>query len=191
MRCTKAAYQLQLYIDHQLTFRQTRVLESHIASCPACRAELNFLEGVSCGLNSLKMVAEPANMHEQIMQKVALTTARKQQLLREKQATTFKLFRPSLSEILAALVLATVATLATLLKVPSLRALLPIMNGHDPFSLFYTQVFHVLTSIDANTLSLALWILGTLLGVCITLLVAGSEVRTQWLKAMMERLPVR
>lgn len=191
MRCTKAAYQLQLYIDHQLTFRQTRVLEAHIASCPACRAELNFLEGVSCGLNSLKMVAEPANMHEQIMQKVALTTARKQQLLREKQATTFKLFRPSLGEILAASVLATIATLATLLKILSLRALLPAMNGHDPLSLFCTQVLHMLTSIDANTLSLALWILGTLVGVCITLLVAGSEMRTQWLKAMMERLPVR
>jgi hypothetical protein len=49
----------------------------------------------------------------------------------------------------------------------------------------------MLTSIDANTLIVALWIVGTLLGVCITLAVAGSEMRTQWFKAMMERLPVR
>lgn len=191
MRCTKAAYQLQLYIDHQLTLRQTRVLEAHIAACPACHAELNFLEEVSCGLHALRVVTEPANMHEQIMHKVALTTARKQQLLHEKQGTSFKLFRPSLGEILAASVLATIATLAILLRQTSLSTLLPVANGHDPFSLFYTQVSHMLTSIDANTLSLALWILGTLLGVCITLLVAGSEMRAQWLKAMMERLPVR
>lgn len=191
MRCTKALYQLQLYIDHQLTLRQTRVLEAHIASCSSCRAELNYLEEVSCGLNTLKFVPEPANMHEQIMHKVALTAVRKQQISRERQVTRFKLFRPSLPEILAAALLATVATLVILLQQPSLRALLPVANGHDPLSVFYTQVVHMLTSFDTNTLTLALWIVGTLLGVCITLLVAGSEMRTQWLKAMMERLPVR
>ncbi len=191
MRCTKATYQLQLYIDRQLTLRQTRVLEAHIASCPSCRAELSLLEEVSSSLNTLKFVPEPANMHEQIMQKVALTTASKQLQQSEKQATRFKLFRPSLAEILAAALLATVATLTILLQQPSLRAWLPVANGHDPLSLFYMQVIHMLTSIDSNTLILALWIVGTLLGVCITLIVAGSEMRTQWFKAMMERLPVR
>jgi anti-sigma factor RsiW len=191
MRCTKAAYQLQLYIDHQLTLRQTRVLEAHVASCPSCRAELNLLEEVACGLNTLRFVSEPANMHEQIMQRVAMTASRAQVQQREKQAAHFKLFRPSLTEILIASLLATIATLATLLKQSSPRVWLPTASGHDPFSLFYTQAVHMLTSIDANTLIVALWIVGTLLGVCITLAVAGSEMRTQWFKAMMERLPVR
>jgi len=191
MHCAKAIYQIQLYIDHQLTLRQTRVLEAHIASCPSCHEELTFLEAVSCGLDSLKLVAEPADMHEQIMHRVARTTARKQQLLHERQLTTgFKLFRPSLGEILAAAFLATVTTLITLLHSPLMQHL-PSANGHDPFSLFYTQVVHMLTTIDTNTLSLALWIIGTLLGVIITLMVAGNEMRTQWFKAMMERLPVR
>lgn len=191
MRCSKAIHQLQLYIDHQLTLRQTRVLEAHIASCSSCREELTLLEAVSCGLDSLKFVSEPANMHEQIMHRVALTTARKQQLLHEKQASGFKLFRPSLGEILAAALLATVATLIILLQLPVIHNRLQPANGHDPFSLFYTHVAHMLTSIDNNTLSLALWIIGTLLGILITLMFAGSEVRTQWLKAMAERLPVR
>jgi hypothetical protein len=191
MRCTRATYQLQLYIDHQLTLRQTRVLEAHVASCPACRAELQHLEAVTCGLKTLKFVAEPANMHEQIMHRVALTAAHKQGQQREKQAVRFKLFQPSLPEILVAVLLATVATLATLLQQPSLRGWLPTASGHDPFSLFYMQVVHTLTSIDTSTLTLALWIVGTLLGVLITLAVAGSEMRTQWFKAMMERLPVR
>ncbi|HEY0757327.1 MAG TPA: zf-HC2 domain-containing protein [Ktedonobacteraceae bacterium] len=191
MRCTKAIQQLQLYIDHQLTLRQTRVLEAHVSSCSACREELHFLETVSCGLNALKIVPEPTDMHEQIMQKVARTTARKQQLLREKQATGFKLFRPSLGEILAAVLLATVATLITLLQQPFMQNLLPITKNHDPYSVFYMHIVYMLKSIDTNTLGLALWIVGTLLGVVITLMVAGSEMRTQWFKAMMERKPVR
>lgn len=187
MRCTKAMHQLQLYLDHQLTLRQTRVLEAHVASCAECRAELLALEAVSRGLDSLKVVPEPANMHEQIMQKVALTTARKQQLLHETQAASFKLFRPSLSEILAAVLLATVATLLSLLQLPGVRELLPAANSHDPFS----RTMHMLMSIDTNTLSLALWIVGTLLGVLITLMVAGNEIRTRWFKAVLARLPVR
>jgi hypothetical protein len=58
-------------------------------------------------------------------------------------------------------------------------------------SRLYTQVVHMLTGVDANTLILALWIGGTILGVCITLAAAGNEMRTQWFKAMLERLPVR
>jgi hypothetical protein len=191
MRCTKAIYQLQLYLDHQLTLRQTRVLEAHIASCPSCREELTFLEAVSCGLDSLRVVPEPTDMHAQIMRKVALTTARKQQLLYEKQTDGFKLFRPSLGEILAAALLATTATLLTLLQQPFIKNIFPTTNGRDPSSVFYMSTMNMLTHVDPNTLSLALWIIGTLLGVLITLMVAGNEMRAQWFKAMMQRLPVR
>jgi hypothetical protein len=34
------------------------------------------------------------------------------------------------------------------------------------------------------------WVIGTALGVWITLVLAGSEMRNMWLKAMMDRLPV-
>jgi hypothetical protein len=191
MRCTRAVHQLQLYIDHQLTLKETRLLEEHIASCPDCQAELLFLEEVAGSLSTFKLVVEPTNMHEQIMQKVALTPVHKQSQQREQHATRYSLFRPSLAEILAASLLATVATLSILLQQPSLRAMLPSANGHNVLSRFYMQVVHTLTSIDANTLILALWIVGTIVGVCITLAVAGNEMRTQWFKAMLERLPVR
>jgi hypothetical protein len=191
MRCTEATYQLQLYIDRRLTVEQTRLLEMHIASCLSCRAELYLLEEVSHNLNTLRFVQEPVNMHEQIMQKVALNAARQPLQQREQHAARYSLLRPSLTEILAAVLLATVATLVILLQQPSLRAMLPIANGHDVLSRFYMQVVHMLTSIDANVLILALWVVGTILGVCITLAVAGNEMRTQWFKAMLERLPVR
>ena len=44
---------------------------------------------------------------------------------------------------------------------------------------------------NSGTLTLAFWVVGTILGVCITLALAGNEMRSQWFKAMMERLPVR
>ena len=193
MHCQQAAKQLQLYLDHQLTLRQTRILEAHVASCTHCRAELRLLEEVASGLNTLKFVAEPADMHELIMQKVALnaTYARQTQQLKQKQDAAFSLLRPSLTEILIAVLLATVATLSILLQQTSLRDLLPVANGHDIFSRAFTQIVHMLTTIDANTLILALWVVGTILGVCITLVVAGNEMRAQWFKAVMERLPVR
>lgn len=187
MRCTQATHLLHLYIDRQLTLKQTRLLEGHVASCPDCRAELDHLENMTASLSILQLVPEPPDMHAQIMQKVALTVTQKQ---REKQVA-FSPWRPSLTEILVAIILATIATLAILLQQPSLRAMLPIANGHDILSRLYMQVLHMLTSIDANTLILALWIVGTILGVCITLAAAGNEMRTQWFKAMMERLPVR
>ena len=37
----------------------------------------------------------------------------------------------------------------------------------------------------------ALWVVGTILGIFITLALAGNEIRTQWFKAVLERLPVR
>ncbi len=192
MRCDKATRMLQFYIDRQLTLKQTRLLEAHIADCHACREEVHLLEEVACGLNTLKFVAEPTNMHEQIMQKVALNSLRQQQQRhRQRQRVRYSLFRPSLLEILAAVLLATVATISILLQQPSLHALLPVANGHDILSRMYTQIIHALTSIDTNTLTMSLWVVGTLLGVCITLIVAGSDMRTQWFKAVMERLPVR
>jgi putative zinc finger protein len=193
MRCTQAIEQLQLYLDRQLTLRQTRVLEAHVAVCQTCRAELQGLEHVAAGLHTLKLVAEPADMHAMIMQKVALNAVRKPQPqhLKQMQTTPFSLFRPSLAEMLVAISLATVATLSILLQQPSLRVLLTMTDGHNLFSHIVIQMVHTLTNFDANTLVLALWIVGTILGVCITLAVAGNEMRSQWFKAVVERLPVR
>jgi hypothetical protein len=193
MRCQKATFLLQLYLDHQLTLQQTRALEAHIASCSECRTDLQILEQVACGLNTLKFIPEPANLHEQIMQRVALNAARQQQVQTKnrQRAETFSPFRPSLAEILAAVVLATLATLVFLLNQPAIHALLPVTNSHDPVSVFYTQASNMLTSMNANELFLFLSVAGTLVGILITLAFAGNEVRTLWFRAVTERMPSR
>ena len=69
--------------------------------------------------------------------------------------------------------------------------MLPIANGHDSLSIAFLHVVHALTSLDSSTLSLLLWVAGTILGLFITLAFAGTDIRTRWFKAMMDHLPVR
>ncbi len=186
MRCKEATKQLQLYLDNRLTIDKTRALEAHVANCAACLEELTILEQVIYNLQTFKVVAEPGDLNAQIMRRVAIAAAQ-----RNMPASRFSLWRPTLLEILVAVILATVATLGTILQQPTIRALLPIANGHDALSLAFMNSLHMLMTIDSSMLILAFWIVGTILGICITLVLAGSEMRSQLFKAMMERLPVR
>lgn len=184
MQCHRAGEQLQLYLDHRLPWEQVRALEAHLLSCPACRAEMLVLEHITRDIETLPLVAEPEQMHLQIMQRVAAID-------RSTVESASSPLRPSLAEILAAVLLATVATLGSILQQPVLRSMLPIANGHDVLSLAFLDAIHFLLSLNSSTLSLALWITGTLLGICITLAFAGTKMRNQWFKAMLDRLPVR
>jgi hypothetical protein len=186
MRCKKASQQLQLYLDNRLTMQQVRMLEAHLSSCNACVEELTLFKTVVNDLESFKAVVEPDNLNAKIMHRVAIAASQ-----RNSSPSRFSLWRPSLLEILVAATLATIATIGTILQQPSIRSLLPFANGHDRLSLAFLNILHSLMNVDTITLILALWITGTFLGICITLIFAGSEMRTQWLKAMMERLPVR
>jgi Putative zinc-finger len=186
MRCTEASQQLQLYLDNRLTIQQIRTLEAHLASCNACLEELTIFERVVNDLETFKVVAEPDDLNVKIMRRVAIAASQ-----RNASPSRFSLWPPSLWEILVAAALATIATIGTILQQPSIRSILPFANGHDGLSLAYFNMLHALMTVDSTRLILALWIAGTLLGVCITLIFAGSEMRTQWFKAMMERLPVR
>ncbi len=183
MRCSQAGRRLQLYVDKQLTFDQMRALEAHLLACTACRGELLLLEEIEQTLHGIKAVAEPPDLTVKILQRVALTP-------QHQKKPEYMFLRPSLSEMLTVVLLATIATLGLILEQPSLREVLPIANGHDILSLLFVGCLHMLASINSNTLMLMLWVVGTILGVWITLALAGNEVRNTWFKAMMERLPV-
>ena len=186
MRCKEASQQLQLYLDNRLTIQQIRTLEAHLASCNACLEELRIFETVVNDLETFKVVVEPDDLNAKIMRRVAIAASQ-----RNTSPSRFSIWHPSLLEILVAATLATIATTGTILQQPSIRSLLPFVNGHDGLSLVYLNILHTLMTVDSTKLILALWIAGTFLGVSITLILAGSEMRTQWFKAMMERLPVR
>jgi len=184
MRCADATRQLQLYIDQRLTSEQFRVLEAHMSQCPTCQYQLLLLEEVSTSLRGVQPIAEPANLTMRIMQRVAESPRRQ----REGQ---YSLLRPSLAEILAVFFLATITTFGIIWNQPTLRAVLPFANGHDFLSQSFFAMLNLLITSNPGPLTLVLWVVGTLLGICITLFLAGDEMRTEWFKAVMERLPVR
>jgi Putative zinc-finger len=183
VRCSKAGRQLQLYIDDRLPLKEVYALEAHLVGCTDCREELLLLAEAVGYVRTFRMVAEPGDLTARIMERVAVTPQRKM--------ADFSPLRPSLAELLVVVLLATITTLGVILAQPSVRAVLPFATGHDVVSLFFLNSLHQLLSYDMSAFILALWIVGALLGVFITLLLVGEEVRSQWLKAMMDRLPVR
>jgi anti-sigma factor RsiW len=178
MHCSKAGQQLQLYIDKQLPFDQMRSLETHMATCSSCQDELYWLESVARDLRSIGSVPEPANLTATIMQRVALTP-------QQNVAMRYILLRPSLSELLAIIALSTFATFGVLLGQPAFRAALPIANSQA-----FLNIVHLFMDVNSGMLMWLFWVVGTILGIWITLALVGEEVRSEWLKAMMDRLPV-
>lgn len=179
MRCSHAARQLQLYIDYRLPLEQMRQVEAHVATCEDCQEELRLLEEVAASLHTIRPVVEPPDLTTNIMRRVALSA-------QSKKEKTYQLLRPTFIELLLILLLATASTLVVIAAQPSLRGTLPFANTLPSFSLLLMNLLHVFVSLG----SFGLWVVGTLLGVCITLVVAGNEMRSLWFKAMVERLPV-
>ena len=196
MRCSKATHMLQLYIDKKLSLEQIRALETHLTTCTACCEELSVLEEIDVALKSMEMVVEPADLTMNVMKRVALSTqaqpSRRQTVKltatrEEKQLFTF---RPSLMEWLTAIALATVTMLVLAIGWPTMNTVLHVGGRASIFSIFQS-LWSLLTAVNSDTLMTLLWILGTILGIWITLFVAGADMRNQWFKAVMDRLPVR
>lgn len=193
MHCAKAAFYIQLYVDKRLPLAKLRPLEAHLSSCASCREYLRYLELVEQSFSSMQQVIEPANLTQNIMLRVAHSVQQAEQARQEELQHTESNFLPlriSLSELMTILFLATVATLGFILGQPSLRAMLPLANGHDALSYAFVNAWNQLLSINGSTLTLIFWVVGTVLGVWITLMAAGNEVRTIWFKAVQDRLPV-
>lgn len=183
MHCATAGWLLQLYIDGYLSTEQLCALELHLAVCSACQQELFALQKVEQSLRNFGPVVEPADLTVKIMRRVAVTP--------QVESPRFILLRPSLTEVVVAIVLATIATMGVILGQPALRAALPFANGHDMLSLLFLDVMRALTMINGQTLMLAFWVIGTLLGIWITFALAGNEVRRmEWFRSVKDRLPV-
>jgi predicted anti-sigma-YlaC factor YlaD len=192
MHCAKATRLIQLYVDKQLKLNQIRALEAHLAVCPACRKEVSLFEEVIGVLGRMEVIAEPADLTANIMKRVALSKQQMKRIRQEYQERNMRVapFRLSLQELATVVLLATVAMLGITLGQPSLRAVLPIANGYDGFSLFCIHLWDEVISINSGTLMLAFWVVGTLLGVWITLTLVGADMRNAWFRAVLDRWPV-
>ena len=189
MNCVKATRQLHFYLDQQLTLEEMRQLEMHISSCQSCRHELRLLEEIDATLKDFVLISEPVEFAANVMHRIALTEREKKiALLVEPPEPVSWHF--SFRELLLAIVLATCVTGALILFQPELRAVFPMMDGHGGVLLIVANLWEAMLSVNSNTLMLCFWVLGTVLGIWITLFVAGAEMRSQWYRAMIDRLPV-
>lgn len=189
MHCAKAARLIHLYIDKQLKLNQIQALEAHLAVCETCQKELCTFEEITGALEGVALIVEPSDLTANVMRRVALSEQQAERIHQDRHARMVA-FRLSLQELAAVIVLASIAMLGITLGQPSLRAALPIANGYDSFSLFCIHLWSEIIRINSGTLMLAFWIVGTFLGIWITLTLVGAEMRSAWLRAVLDRLPV-
>ncbi|HEY7347710.1 MAG TPA: zf-HC2 domain-containing protein [Ktedonobacterales bacterium] len=193
MICSRAQRLLQLYIDHRLSLSHTRALERHLAHCAACRFEWTQLEDLLADIHSLSNITEPAWLTEAIMARIAETTAQAPEKL---PAETRKLrqrashragFRPTMQDLILSSMLATIVVISFVLFQPVLRN--GLVKSVNPLVGPVLAGLQFLISPDAGIMGLFVWLLWILLGVCITLVLAGSEVRSHWRQRIRNRLP--
>lgn len=70
MRCSEIQVDLEAYVDGMLGPERATLLEEHLASCQACRAELARLQTVVAALETWPLAAEPAQFTAQVMARV-------------------------------------------------------------------------------------------------------------------------
>lgn len=191
--CARAQRHLQLYLDGRLSLLSTRALERHLATCPACRAELVALEEVIAQLHSLGQITEPAWLGQAIMQRIASATVQPPRELpagvpeSARQMTGSPFSRLTRRDVLLAFALATLVMVSFVLLQPALRDALLVDT--NPLVAPLLQTFQALFSMHGGVLALMGWGLSILLGIWITLALAGSEIRAFWRQRLRERLP--
>ena len=194
MTCSRAQEWMQLYLDKRLSLTRIRALERHMERCEQCRAEWMLLEDVAAGVHSLEHIIEPAELTEAVMTRIAAVTAQPPletpaALQRQKQRVVrVAPFHLAAWDILLSTILATLVVLGFVLAQPVLRDTLgTLVNPAIAASL---GVFQALFSPNDGLVPFWLvWALWVGLGIAITLLVAGSEIRSLWRQRIRERLP--
>lgn len=193
MNCSRAQHLLQLYIDGQLSLRQTRTLERHLLHCRACRSEWMLLEDIVAGVHSLSHVTEPSWLTESIMARVAETTAQPPAELaieppRPRQRAAQRApFRLTLQDLILSSLLATLVVIVFTMFQPGLRD--TVAKSVNPLLGIVLSDLQFLISPNAGILGLVAWLLWVGLGITITLVLAGSEVRSQWRQRIRGWLP--
>jgi len=155
MHCSKARKMLQLYLDKRLTLDQVRALEAHLSDCFSCHEELLFLEEIEQAFHGVEFVEEPTDFTINVMRRVAMS-AQQVRMQTVSQSQSFEPFRPSFSELLSVILLATVAVLGLALDQPMIRSALPFVNKHDAISSFLVNIWASLSTMNSQMLVLCL-----------------------------------
>jgi anti-sigma factor RsiW len=178
MTCAGVEQWLQLYLDGRLDARRLPALERHLAHCAACQADLGRLELVREALTVGALMQQPPDLSPTIMRRVADLEARRAAIVGQRS------FAPGWGDGALAAILATLATAIFLIFQPALRQAAATTGGH-----VLDAAERAVGLVVMGSSSWLAWFVWVLAGLCLTIWLAGSEVRAGWRRALMERLP--
>ncbi|GKX30016.1 hypothetical protein SH1V18_24960 [Vallitalea longa] len=103
MNCDKVLDIISLYIDEQLSTKEKKAFEEHIASCNKCKEELDFMQNIINDVNDLNEDKElPKDFHKNLMVKIDNTNAAKKKI--ENKITKLNKFKKYYTAVAAAFV---------------------------------------------------------------------------------------
>jgi anti-sigma factor RsiW len=178
MSCSEVRACIQLYLDGRLETQRVPRLARHLAACGACRDELAAYQMLVEGMTVAVHLQNPDALTASIMRRVRQAEA---QLRVPRQRRAFAL---GWADALIASLLATMMTIIFLVSEPVLRA-----SVSRALSLTYSSLTHGITLATASWSPLLVWLVWIGVGVALTLWFAGREVRDDWRRTVMTRLP--
>jgi anti-sigma factor RsiW len=179
MTCKRAAYWLQLYIDGRLERTRLARLEQHLAICGACPQELALLEQIRDGARASELVAEPAELTERILYRIAAYEARHAARAEEWLPGVPRWAIGWRSAVVALLVFAALALLQ-----PGAFATLS-----DTLSRHATNAYTLLMAPGPDAISWGVWVGGLVAALLLTVWFARADASSAWRRAISERLP--
>ena len=190
MRCGQARGEIHRYIDGRLPATRLGALEAHLAECAACRNDLRVLEAIREVVAEDAWQAEPPNLTALILARVAAYEAeRRARYLPvgvEVEAAGVGVragFALHWGDAVLAGMLATLSTLFFVLLDPSLRSVVPLALARS-----FPGVVAILSAPGPGAIAWAAWLVWIVVGVGLTLWLAGAEVRLLWRRSLAARL---
>ncbi len=179
MTCKKATYWLQLYIDGRMEPTRLPRLEQHLAGCDMCRQDLALLEQIRDGAHEGVLVAEPADLTERILYRVAAYEARRAARAQEWLPGIPRWAIGWRSGVVALLVLAALA----LLQPGALAALSDTLSRHA------NSAYMLLMMPGPDSISWGIWAGGLVAALAFTIWFVRADASSAWRRAISQRLP--
>ncbi len=180
MTCKRAAYWLQLYIDDRLERSRLAHLEQHLAACDHCREELALLEQIRDCAQESELVAEPANLTERILDRVAAFEARRALRAQEWLPGVPQWALGWRSAVVAMLIL------LALVIVADPTAFATMSNSLTNHA---TSAYTLLLMPGPDSISWGIWAGGIAAGLALAVWFARADASSAWRRAISQRLP--
>jgi predicted anti-sigma-YlaC factor YlaD len=180
MTCKKAAYWLQLYIDGRLDRSRLARLEQHLHACAACREDRVVLEQIRACACEGELVAEPADLTERVLARIAAYEARRARSA-EDWLSGIPAWALSWRSIVVAM--AVVVALAFLFEPRAFARLSASLSSQA------TSIYALLMMPGPDSISWGIWAGGVAAALMLAVWFARADASSSLRRAIAERLP--